>query len=266
MTTMTQSNHLKSNHDKIIDDLKLCSKWIAEAKSQNHNAESNSLIRWMSEFQCHKSFVEFGFEPFEYNSIGLTKLNFTGLVLDGSVENCRRANSIFENLNFNTKAMPQWIDLDSLNPIIEFYEKNNNNLGVLNIDIDGNDYWILKALLQKIKPELICVEHNASFGIRPITIPYIQDFNRHDYHQSGLYHGASITAFEKLLEKEYFLIENIAGLNLIFCNKETLSRSENNYALSAKDSHMEPILRNKWSSSTSETQWKIIEHLPFVDV
>lgn len=249
-----------------MDDLKLCSKWIFEAKSQNNDAESESLIRWASKFKCHPSFVEFGFEPYEYNSIGLTKLNFSGFVLDGSSENCRIANSIFENLKFNTKAVSQWIDLDSLDPIIDFYERNENHLGVLNVDIDGNDYWILKALLQKIKPDLICVEHNASFGIRPITIPYIQNFNRHDYHQSGLYHGASITAFAKLLENEYALIENIAGLNLIFCKKELLLKSGYDEILIAQDAHMEPVLRNQWSSSTSEIQWKIIEHMPFVDV
>ena len=263
---MTQFNDLKNNREKIIEDLKLCSKWISQAKSQNNNAESNSLVHWVDEFQCHPSFVEFGFEPFEYNSIGLTKLNFDGLILDGSTENCRTANSIFNNLKFNTKAVTQWIDLDSLDPIIEFYKKNNNILGVLNVDIDGNDYWILEALLQKIKPDLICVEHNASFGIRPITIPYIQDFKRHDYHKSGLYHGASITAFEKLLGADYSLIENIAGLNLIFSKKGNISKSGRSHALIAQDSHMEPALRNKWSSSTSEIQWQTIKHLPFVNI
>jgi len=261
-----QTNMINNYQEKIIADMNLCLKWITEAKSQNNNAESDSLVHWAKEFKCHKSFVEFGFEPFEYNSIGLTRLNFQGLVLDGSAENCRIANSIFENLNFNTKATSQWIDLDSLEPIIRFYKDNDNQLGVLNIDIDGNDYWILKALLQDIKPDLICVEHNASFGIRPITIPYIQDFNRHDYHPSGLYHGASITAFQNLLHEEYFLVENIAGLNLIFCKKENLPGSSRHYILNAEDSHMEPVLRNKWSASTSEKQWKIIENLPFVTV
>ena len=173
---------------------------------------------------------------------------------------------IFKNLKFNTKAISQWIDLNSLAPIIGFYQENDNNLGVLNIDIDGNDYWILKALLQFIKPDLICVEHNASFGTRPITIPYIQNFNRHDYHESGLYHGASITAFCKLLEENYFLIENIAGLNLIFCKKEKLIKSSQRYILIAENAHMEPLLRNKWSSSTSEIQWKIVENMPFIVV
>jgi hypothetical protein len=247
-------------------DLNLCTKWILEANSQNQNAESNSLIRWAQEFQCHKSFVEFGFEPFEYNSIGLTKLNYSGLILDGSSDNCQTANFIFKNLNFNTKAINQWIDLDSLDPIIDFYHENNNNLGVLNVDIDGNDYWILKELLKTIKPDLICVEHNASFGIRPITIPYIQDFNRHDYHKSGLYHGASITAFDNLLNKDYYLVENIAGLNLIFLKKENLIKCGSIYALDVIKSHAEPVLRNKWSSSTTETQWEKIKNMPFVEV
>ena len=42
-------------------------------------------------------------------------------------------------------------------------KKNDGKLGVLSVDIDGNDYWILKKLLIHFKPEIICVEYNASF-------------------------------------------------------------------------------------------------------
>jgi len=102
--------------------------------------------------------------------------------------------------------------------------------------------------------------------LNSISIPYISNFKRHDYHQSGLYHGASIVAFEKLLSTDYSLIENIAGLNLIFASKELLLHSINNYSLSATEAYMEPLLRNKWSSTTSVTQWETIKHLPFINI
>lgn len=263
---MNQINEINAVQKSFVNDLSICTRWVTQARSQNDDIESNSLMRWADELKCHKSFVEFGFEPSEYNSIGLTKLNYNGLLLDGSEENCKISNTIFKMLNLNTKAVPKWIDLESLEPIFDFYYANGNKLGVLNIDIDGNDYWILKALLEKMKPDLICVEHNASFGLNSISIPYISNFKRHDYHQSGLYHGASIVAFEKLLSTDYSLIENIAGLNLIFASKELLLHSINNYSLSATEAYMEPLLRNKWSSTTSVTQWETIKHLPFINI
>ena len=70
-----------------------------------------------------------------------------------------------------------------------FVNKKNINslipkkLGVLSIDIDGNDYWILNEILStKSNIEMIVVEYNASFLDKCITVPYDENFNRHIKH------------------------------------------------------------------------------------
>lgn len=244
----------------------ICWKWLKQARSQNDDIESKSLLNWAQKIDCHASFVEFGFSVYEYNSVALTKAGFKGLLLDASGDSCKEANQIFSRLELNTMAKEAWISLDSLSDIIDFYNQNSEQLGVLNIDIDGNDYWILKALLENIKPEIICVEHNASFGLRSVSTPYLADFNRHAHHSSGLYHGASIIAFEKLLSNSYRLVENIAGLNLIFIRSDKIDNRPDIKILQGQYSLLEPALRNKWSKSTTLEQWEIIKHLPFVEV
>lgn len=230
-------------------------------KSQSHNKEAIRLLKYCNEFNIHKSFIEFGFEQFQYNSIELTKSNFKGLLLDGNKKTCDGANEIFRKGNYNSRALSHWIDLDSLEPIKNFYSKNNSKLGVLSVDIDGNDYFILKELLRFITPEIIIVEYNPSFGERNISVPYKKNFVRHDEHKSGWYHGASFNAFKALLKKDYYLIENIDGLNLIFLLRSKAINSD--YELK-KIKYKEGLLRNEWSGKNANQQFEEISHLKYI--
>ncbi|HEB91470.1 MAG TPA: hypothetical protein ENI85_17985 [Deltaproteobacteria bacterium] len=76
---------------------------------------------------------------------------------------------------------------------------------LLSIDIDGNDYWVWKAI-RTFSPRVVIVEYNIFF--RPgmaKTIAYDADhvWDKKGY---GRYHGASLAAFERLgREKGYVL-------------------------------------------------------------
>tara|TARA_B100000902_G_scaffold344415_1_gene349778 strand:+ start:404 stop:1174 length:771 start_codon:yes stop_codon:yes gene_type:complete len=238
--------------------------WKRKAISQNDDKESQALLHYAEELKINKSFVEFGFGPFQYNTIGLTKRYYKGLLIDGTKLSCDQGNKIFKSLKLNVTAICHWITLENLEPIINFVKKNDGKLGVLSVDIDGNDYWILKKLLTHFKPEIICVEYNASFLMKSITIPYASDFDRHKTGNSGLYHGASITAFYNLLNKEYALVKNIAGLNLIFIRNDICL--DKYKTLRPEEAYSENYLRNKWSNTTSKEQWKRIKDLKFIEV
>ncbi len=51
------------------------------------------------------------------------------------------------------------------------------DLGVLSIDIDGNDFWFLKKLV-KLKSAIIVIEYNSKFSQIMISLPYEKDFDR----------------------------------------------------------------------------------------
>jgi len=86
-------------------------------------------------------------------------------------------------------------------------------IGLLSIDIDGNDYWIWKNLNYYF-PKVVCVEYNPNFEpTESRVIEYDPKF-RHD---NTNYYGASALALCNLgIEKGYTLINHTEDLNLFF--------------------------------------------------
>jgi len=90
----------------------------------------------------------------------------------------------------------------------------SNEVGLLTIDIDGNDYWIWKAI-NAIQPCIVVIEAKVEFGHHNIVVPYGPE-NHHS--TDRLYNGASVEALVKLgKEKGYKLVgANPKGYNLFF--------------------------------------------------
>lgn len=83
---------------------------------------------------------------------------------------------------------------------------------IFSLDIDGNDYWIMKDIIAKCKHKIIVLEYNPYFGSQvSVTIPYQESFNRTIYHYSNLCWGASLKAFVTLLANNGYVF---AGTNL----------------------------------------------------
>src|SRR5207253_2508477 len=95
----------------------------------------------------------------------------------------------------------------------------HQNPDLFSIDIDGNDYHILKAFLEQgLEPKIIVVEYNSAFGTHPITIPYQDDFNYLKADRSGLYYGVGLQAWRHLLDQfgYQFITVDSNGVNAIF--------------------------------------------------
>lgn len=92
-------------------------------------------------------------------------------------------------------------------------------IGLLSIDIDGNDYWIWKAI-ESVQPEIVLIEAKVEFGYKSIAVPYSSS-NHHTVDK--MYNGASVEAIRKLgLSKGYKLVgANKQGYNLFFVKLET---------------------------------------------
>jgi hypothetical protein len=100
----------------------------------------------------------------------------------------------------------------------------NEGLGLLSIDIDGVDYWILAELLD-LEPAMIIVEYNSLFGpTTPVSVPYDAGFDRSRPEFHNVYYGAGLAAFEHLLAPHgYALVACVsAGNNAFFVRTERL--------------------------------------------
>jgi hypothetical protein len=181
-----------------------------EVRVYSQNGEDGILLYIFSKIgTTNRTTVEFGVgDGTQCNSVNLI-LNFgwNGLFIEGNTAAVRRGRAYFEWKGIDRlKFKNDFITAENINQLIS--DANiSGEIDLLNVDIDGNDYWVWKAI-HCIKPRVVVVEYNSSFGPeKSVTVPYKPDFNRWDYHKSGWYHGASITALNKLCsDKGYELV------------------------------------------------------------
>lgn len=171
------------------------------------------------------SFIEFGVENYiESNTrFLLINNNWSGLVMDGSPDNIAYIQNDEIYWQHDLTAVCAFIDTNNINNLIS-EAGFSDEIGLLHIDIDGNDYWVWKAI-EVVNPVIVIVEYNSSFGKdRAITIPYNPAFCRMQAHYSGLYAGASLLALCDLAEEKgyYFIGTNSAGNNAYFVRKNKI--------------------------------------------
>jgi hypothetical protein len=229
------------------------------------------LVRSIGIQPGEQRFVEFGVEDYtEANTrFLLQKDNWSGLVLDASAEHIAALRSRPEYWRHDLLAEEAFIDRDNIN---ELLARNgfDRDLGLLSIDVDGNDYWIWEAM--EVAPPLVIVEYNSVFGPQlALSIPYAADFSRFAAHSSGLYWGASLKALAVLgALKGYALVgSNSAGNNAYFVRADRLAAL---VPLSAEEAYVESRFRDardeqgQLSFTRGAERRRSIEHLPLVDV
>jgi hypothetical protein len=212
--------HLK-NADEVIKDLKkaefrVFSQW-------NDDGIIQFLVQYL-DIQPH-TFVEFGVEDYKEANTRFLLLNnnWSGLVLDGSAKNVQkiREDRIYWQHELNAQAA--FVTAENINELLTA-NGMSGEIGLLHIDIDGNDYWVWKAI-QVVSPVLVIMEYNSVFGPENAwTVPYNPSFYRTNYHPSNLCYGASLTALCDLAtEKGYaFVGSNSHGNNAYFVRKDKL--------------------------------------------
>lgn len=231
-----------------VNPLRLAYHWMKlRFRSGGQSDESQILSRLAGPT---RTFVEFGFHPTEFNCIGF-RATHDGLLIDGDDRNVALARWLLPR---RIKVLQRFLTLDNLDDVESAFPK----IGILSIDVDGNDFWFLERLLPT-KPEVVCVEYNASFGHEPVTVPYDPAFDRHRKHASGWYHGASLSALARLCGRFGYGLAAVsdAGGNAFFTTSGTLDPQR---------AYRESRLRNEWSRTSGAQQWEAVRHLPLVSV
>ncbi len=211
-------------------------------------------------------FVEFGFGAQQCNALRLmVHEKFTGLMMDGSSEQCDRFNRAAAKLKIsNVRAVCTFIDLENLETLIS----DNGiprNIDFLSIDVNGNDYWFWEKL-QVVSPRVACIEYNAGMGPSwSCTVPYSADFERYDAHPSGFFAGASLKALETLgRRKGYRLVGcDATGTNSFFLRDDI--HAPNVLTLTAEEA-FKPHANWIGRGISEAEQLEIMRSMPYVDV
>ena len=174
----------------------------------------------------NKTFIEFGVEDFSESNCRylLISSDWQGFVIDGSDENIRQLQKSYFYWRHDLQSMAAFVDKENINELLKKSDFNRD-LGILSVDIDGNDYHILKAI-NVFEPRIIISEFNPYFGTeRAVSVPYDPKFCRTEKHYSNLYFGASIRAIEFVLnEKGYTLIgTGMTGSNAYFVRNDLIT-------------------------------------------
>jgi hypothetical protein len=192
---------------------------------------------------ARRVFVEFGVSDYDESNTRflLQNDNWSGLVMDGSARNIEFIKSREYYWRHNLKAECAFITRDNINSLLAA-AGISGEIGVLSIDVDGNDYWIWEAIDQVQAAVVVC-EYNGLFGwSKKLTVPYDPGFRRDAAHYSGIYYGASIAALADLgARKGYILVgSNSAGNNLFFVRRDTAGDLS---PLAARAAHVEAQFR-----------------------
>ena len=189
----------------------------------------DGIINWLTDkfSEIPKIFLEIGTEDYNESNTKflLINKNWDGYLIEADNEAVKKIKKQRIYWKHNLKIENQFINKDNINNIIKKMGIPKN-IGLMSIDIDSVDYWVLKEL-KVLNPSIIICEYNSLFGLKKsLTVPYKKKFFRSKEHFSNLYFGASIKAFENLMKKKgYFLIgTNSAGNNAFFMEKQYLKK------------------------------------------
>ena len=167
-------------------------------------------------------FIEFGVENYtEANTkFLLMNNNWKGLIMDGSKEHINFVKAARWFWKYDLTARAEFVTRENINSIFE-QEGFVGPIGLLSIDVDGNDYWIWSET-NAVDPDIVIVEYNSVLGdTLAVTIPYDPGFHRTKAHASNLYWGVSLRALVELGDnKGYaFVGSNQSGNNAYFVKK-----------------------------------------------
>jgi len=168
---------------------------LHERKVLSQNGEDGIL---QAIFQAigttNRVFVEFGCEDArECNAAYLLEQGWHGLLMDGG------------GISRNPRAVvhKEFITAENINMLLQKYGMPEA-FDFLSIDIDGNDYWVWKAMT--CRPRVVVVEYNASYP-PPHRKTIVYDPN---FRWTGTdYFGASLRALKELGEQK--------GYTLVYC-------------------------------------------------
>lgn len=197
-----------------------------EFKVYSQSGEDGIIQYLVSQVKIqNKRFIEFGVENYLESNTRFLALNnyWSGLVIDGGPENIAFIKNDPIYWRCNIKAECSFITKDNINDI---FRRNGmtGEIGLLSVDIDGNDYWVWKAI-DCINPAIIVAEYNSFFGPdKAVTVPYNPEFVRSAAHYSKIYYGASIAALVGLAnDRGYKLVaSNKAGNNIFFVRQDLM--------------------------------------------
>jgi len=207
--------------------------WDYGVKVQSQNEEDGILYYIFAHIgaKTRKTLEICAGDGIECNSANLIlHHDFHGYLVDSNMDAMKRGVEYYKSKGCidRVRYLYGWVDKESIHTIINYAGLRGQEIDLLIMDIDGNDYWILKEIMQSnlVLPRVICVEYQDIIGPeKALTIPYDPQFVawHYDTWEGPNYCGASLQAFIHLLKDDYAFVgcERL-GFNGFFVRRDEL--------------------------------------------
>jgi len=188
----------------------------------------------------NRLFLEIGAgDGLENNTLFLLVQGWRGAWIEGSARKAQAAQKTFaaEIAEGRLRVEEHFLTAANVDKIVGKFAPANE-IDLLSIDLDGNDYYILDAI-RSVAPRVIVAEYNAKF---PADVVWIMEYNEAHRWDSTDYFGASLKALEGLLAvRGYVLVGcNIVGMNAFFVRAD-LAKDPPFCAPFTAENHYEPV-------------------------
>lgn len=177
------------------------------------------------------------------------------LLVDGNSKNVKVGQQFFK-LHADSVVPPTfiqaWVTAENINGVVGEHGYAGD-IDLLSLDVDGNDYWLWRAL-EVARPRVCVIETNSALPTdRAITSPYSPDFAMAK--QPPGFHSASLAAVTKLAKaKGYRLIgTHRYGFNAFFMRNDV--GAEDFPEITVAQAHDNPFVR-----SSQATKWPNRQH------
>ena len=209
----------------------------------------------------NKTFVEIGSDDGVNSNSANLYFNFAwhGLFIDGNPKSVKRGVKFFNKYPHPWYYKPKFIcakvTRENVNELIES-AGYSGEIGLLSIDIDGNDYWVWDAITT-IDPQVVIIETHNEFGMKNIIVPYDPDYSYPGKHPD--YHGASPVAMNRLAQKKgYRLVgANELGFNFLFVKKGLADKELPEVSVESVLTH--PSAKEAYKKFEAIKDWEYLE-------
>jgi hypothetical protein len=134
---------------------------------------------------------------------------------------------------------------DNIEALLREFEIEHN-FGVLCLDIDGNDYWVLDTILSKFRPGLIVTEINENI---PPPLRFVVKFDP-DFELRHHFYGHSIAMLEDLCRKYDYGILELEYNNAFLAPAELASAQFRDVASVYREGYLErPARKERFASN-----------------
>ncbi|MEZ4547528.1 MAG: hypothetical protein R3B51_07345 [Thermodesulfobacteriota bacterium] len=190
---------------------------------------------------------------------------FDGYLFDGNESNIKHAKKFFSSKKdcklYTPKISHSWITAENVNDLLRDAEATGE-VDLFSLDIDGNDYWVWKAI-EIIKPRLCIFEtHNIIPSTLSLTIRYTPDFNcwsKKGHEQD--YRSVSLAAMVKLCKaKGYRMVgAHRHGFNVFFLRQDIEPGL-------FPEVGIEEVHNNYFTRHAQKNRWPLVENMDWIEV